>query len=241
MPRYQAVFFDLGGTLFSYRGAGQGSASVITRSVERLGLDVERKTIGRAYRSASRASTLHFAQKPYYLHRDLFRHTYTGFARELGAEPTEDFLSWTETAQRDALLAHMKPREDAVHTLGSLRDRGVYTSIVSNIDDDYLFPLVERWNLDRVLDHWTSSEEAQSCKPDPEFFHVALRKAAREPGHVLFVGDSPEHDIQGANRVGMDSALIVEEGVDPPLQSGPVDAKPTYTISNLSDLIDIIE
>lgn len=240
MPRYAAVFFDLGGTLFDYRGAGQGSASVIRDSVGRLGVRVERREIGRAYRKASRASVARFAKQPYYLHRDLFRHTFAGFARELGAEPTEEFLRWTEEAQREAVVRHMAPREDCVPTLSALRQRGVYTSIVSNIDDDYLVPLVERWRLHEVLDHWTSSEEARSCKPDPGFFRVALEKAGRRPDEVLFVGDSPEHDVQGASRAGMDTALIAEEGVVPPLQSQTVEVRPTHTISSLAEIVGLV-
>ena len=238
---YDAVFFDLGGTLFSYSQLGRGRVSPVLEAVRRLGIEVERGEVGRAYRTASREAYLRHGRQPFYLHRDLFRDTFRSFARELGCEASEEFLSWFEAAQRDMLLEQMQPREDCLDTLYVLRERGLYLSIVSNIDDDYLHPLVERWKLDQVLDDWTSSEEARSCKPDRAFFDLALAKSGRRAEEVLFVGDSPEHDIQGARAVGMTTVLIVEEGAPPPLQSGDVEVEPDYEIQALSEILALVE
>ena len=131
-------------------------------------------------------------------------------------------------------------REDCLDTLRALRERGLYLSIVSNIDDDHLFPMVERSGLNEVLDHWTSSEEARSCKPDPRFFELAMQKAGHSADQVLFVGDSPEHDVAGAKGVGMTTALIVEDGGAPPLQTGRATTAPDHQIRSLSELLELI-
>jgi HAD superfamily hydrolase (TIGR01509 family) len=130
----------------------------------------------------------------------------------------------------------MKLRDDCLDTLAELKSRGLYLSVVSNIDDDYLVPLVERSGLDNLLDDWTSSEEAQSCKPHARFFEVALEKAGCSADEVLFVGDSPEHDIDGAKSVGMRAVLIREEDVAPPLQTGRATLPPDHEIETLSEL-----
>ena len=143
-------------------------------------------------------------------------------------------------AQRDALFGGLRLRDDCVDTLRRLRGRGLYLSIVSNIDDDYLLPMVEQSGLQELLDHWTSSEEARSCKPDPGFFHLALEKAGRSPEEVLFVGDSREHDIQGARNVGMTSVLIVEEGSPLALLGPGTDTEPHHEIRELSELLDLV-
>jgi FMN phosphatase YigB (HAD superfamily) len=101
-------------------------------------------------------------------------------------------------------------------------------------------PLVERSGLDALLDHWTSSEEAQSCKPHPRFFEVALEKARCSADEVLFVGDSPEHDINGAKAVGMRAALIREPDTTPPLQTGRETLTPDHEIETLSELKDLV-
>jgi putative hydrolase of the HAD superfamily len=237
---YRAVFFDLGGTLFSYREAGKATGSVLFEAAGRLGVEQEPRAIGRAYRSASREAYALHGKRPFYMHRDLFRDTFRAFARELGREASHGFLDWFEAAQREALVEGMRPRPDCNETLRALRERGLYTSIVSNIDDDYLEPLVERWRLAELLDHWTSSEEARSCKPDRAFFELALEKARCRAEHVLFVGDSPEHDIQGARGAGMTSVLIVEDE-PPPLQSGDVEVEPHHEIRELREILALVE
>lgn len=239
--RHTAVFFDLGGTLFSYKDVGQRAGSVIIEAARRLGVDPESRQIGRAYRKASAEAYARHGSKPYYLHRDLFGDTIRAFASEFGHEASDEFLEWFHGAQRASVLERLRPREDCHDTLRALRERGLYTSIVSNIDDDYLIPLVQDWELEELLDHWTSSEEAQSCKPDRAFFELALKKAGRAPEEVIFVGDSPEHDIQGARRMGMTSILIVEDGMPPPLQSGEVDVEPHHEVKSLSELLQLIE
>jgi 2-haloalkanoic acid dehalogenase type II len=239
-PPYQAVFFDLGGTLFSYREVGRWTLDALVSAAARLGVDVSTREIGMAYRAASREVNLGYADRAFYLHSDLFRDTFRAFAEGLGGEASEEFLDGSVADLRDALVSNMVLREDCLETLRQLRDQGLYLSIVSNIDDDHLLPMVENSGLKQVLHHWTSSEEARSCKPDPAFFRLALKKAGCSPEAVLFVGDSPEHDIQGAQNLGMTTALIKEEGTTAPLQTGRVTAAPDHEISSLSELISLV-
>ncbi len=235
------MFFDLGGTLFSYRDVGRWTFSALLASAKKLGIDAEPRDIGRAYRDASNAANERFVDQPYYLHSDLFRETFTLFADRLGARASQDFLDYSIAALRAALVGNMALRPDCLDTLRALKAKGLYLSIVSNIDDDYLMPMVADSGLDSILDHWTSSEEARSCKPDPGFFHLALEKADCRPEQVLFVGDSPTHDIQGAKGVGMTAALIVEGDAGPPLQDGREPTPADHEIRALSDLIALVE
>jgi putative hydrolase of the HAD superfamily len=236
---YRAVFFDLGGTLFSYRDVGRWTLDALKGMAEQLGVDAPVREIGMAYRAASHEANGRYVSQPFYMHRDLFRDTFTGFAERLGKTPTPEFVDWSEDALRQALVDNVVLRSDCLETLAALRDAGLYLSIVSNIDDDHLMPMVERSGLSDLLQHWTSSEEARSCKPDPGFFQLALEKAERSPEEVLFVGDSPEHDIAGAKNLGMTAVLIVEEGAKPPLQSGRATVDPDHEIRTLSELIPI--
>lgn len=240
----RAVFFDFGGTLFSYasflqamRGTGE-RRPIFARAAERLGVDADRRAIARAYGAASSEAYLRFHDQPYYLHRDLFLETFRLFARELGAEVDDAFLAWFYDLQRDALLEGFELRADCVATLETLRADGLSLHIVSNIDDDYLHPMVARSGLDALLDHWTSSEEARSCKPDRRFFELALGKSGCQAGEVLFVGDSPVHDVAGARAVGMRTALIREEGAPPPGQLGDA-PPPDHEIWSLGELVPI--
>ena len=235
----KGVFFDLGGTLFSYSGAANGRT--LMEAVERIGIRAERRDIGRAYMAASREVNADFAQRSYYLHRDLFEGIFRNFVARMGVRYREEDFEWYEARNRSGIVDSLVVRHDCHDTLAELKARTLYLSIVSNIDDDMLHPLVEREALHRWLDHWTSSEEARSCKPHARFFELALEKAGLAPQDVLFVGDSPEHDVQGAHEAGMQTVLIGDPDTQPPLQVGRETVAPDHTIRDLSELVEIVE
>ncbi len=237
--RVAAVFFDFGGTLFSYRQVGGGTVRLIDDAVGRLGLEVEPARIGSAYRDATRDAYLALQERPYYLHRELFADTWQRFARGLGAEPPADWVDWLIDSQRGIVTEQFSLREDCVATLEELRESGLRVAVVSNIDDDYLHPMIERAGLADVLHHWTSSEEARSCKPDAGIYRYACAKADCRPEHVLFVGDSPEQDIVGARALGMTTVLFREEGSPPPGSGVGTAASPHHQITRLSEVLPL--
>ena len=235
------MLFDLGGTLFRY-GGNRRMGRVVSDTVGALGIEVEPSEIGSAWREASAAVMREYAAKPYYLHKDLFQDMLRDFAARLGAAVSEEAAESFHVRQRDAAIGGLEIRDDCVATLEALKARGLYLSIVSNIDDDYLDPLVEKHGLDRILDDWTSSEEAASCKPDAAIYRFALEKAGLGPAQALFVGDSLQHDVAGAAKVGLRSVRIVEPGVETPLTHGlDVTARPDWEIAALSELVAIVD
>ena len=231
----KAVFFDLGGTLFSYREIPKISRRVMQEAARRLGASEDLDSLNRAFARASRD----FLNRDYYLHRDLFMASYQEIANQLGACPDDDFYAWFYEAQREVMVQGMVPREDCYATLSGLRDRGLSLSIVSNIDDDYLDPLMENLGLRPFFDHTSSSEEARSCKPHPGIFEYALRKAKVRSEEVVFVGDSLHHDIRGARDVGMLSVLIEESSRPSP--GGDNGPEPDYVVNCLSDLLRVLD
>jgi len=234
-----AVFFDLGGTLFSYGGRLGGSIRFVLDSFD---IDAPPEQIGESWRAATNRAGEYYGRQRYFLHRDLFRDTLGHFLEVFGHRADEDFFRTFHQRQLEALLENLPIRPECHATLEALRDRGLYLSIVSNIDDDYLYPLLEKHALLPFFDHCTSSEEARSCKPHPEIFHYALGKSGRDVQQVLFVGDSLHHDVAGASQLGMRSARIVEAGVSTPLTHGlAVVADPTYEITALDHLLEIID
>ena len=239
----RAVFFDFGGTLFSYSVLAKTSfRKLLERAVARLGVEAPLAEAGRAYGKASVESFLAFDSKAYYLHRELFEDTFRRLALALGAEPERDFLDGCLEEQRSLFFEGCTLRSDCLAMLTSLREAGIHVAIVSNIDDDYLLPMMEKVGLDRVLDAWTSSEEAKSCKPDRAIFDRAMKKAGVQAEQAFFVGDSPVHDIAGALRVGMQTVLIQEPGQRPPgaVEGGVAQAEAHYVIEELAELLPIV-
>lgn len=235
----KALFFDLGGTLFSYREVPKASQRIMLEAARRLGTSEDLALLGQAFSRASRQAGRDFLSRDYYRHRDFFMASYEAFATEMGGTPDDDFCLWFYEAQREALVQGMAPRMDCYETLRALRDRQMSLSVVSNIDDDYLDPLMESLGLHPFFDHVSSSEEARSCKPHPGIFDYALQKAGVSAEEVIFVGDSLHHDIRGARDVGMTSVLIEDSSDLIPV--GGEDVVPDYVVDSLSGLLQIVD
>jgi 2-haloalkanoic acid dehalogenase type II len=236
MNGIRAVFFDLGGTLLSNIQIPIVNMPVLEEAASRLGVEGGISGIVGAYLDASRQTNASYVNRPFYLHRDLFLDTARHLLEILGREQSEEFSEWLYRAQREVMIGQLVLREDCFETLDALRSRGLLLAIVSNIDDDWLEPMMANLGLRSYFDHWISSEEARSCKPHPGIFHYALARVGCGPEEVIFVGDSRVHDIQGARAAGMRSVLITEEGGVSHLDDEHFLAEPDHVIGELREL-----
>jgi HAD superfamily hydrolase (TIGR01509 family) len=237
---FEAVFLDFGGTLFSYRTMERPTVLLLERAAARLGLELATDEVIRVWRAASQQVWLEYMHRPFYLHRDLFREMYRRFTRALGSTASAEFLDWFHEEQLGLAVEYLELREGCLETLRDLREAGLHVGIVSNIDEDFLQPMLERGGLEKEVQSRTSSEEARSCKPDPGIFQCALSKAGVEPETVLFVGDSPEADVLGGQRAGMTTVLIHEDDFPPPGAGVGPSAKPDHIIQALPELLPIV-
>ena len=237
----QAVFFDFGGTLFSYREVqGRTFIPLMLEGLARLRVELDPREAGRAYRQASAEAFQAYFSQPYYLHRDVFEEIFRRFARGVGGEPSAEYVRWFYEAQRRMVYEGFALRPGCFEVLSELRATGAHVGLVSNIDDDYLGPMLERAGLCACLDSWTSSEEARSCKPDSGIYRHALAKASAVPERCVFVGDSPEQDIAGARRLGMHTILISDAGVEPPASGAGSAGEPHHRIKDLREIPDLV-
>ena len=60
-----------------------------------------------------------------------------------------------------------------------------------------------------------SSAEVGRAKPAPEPFRAGLELAGVRGRDALFVGDSPDTDIEGARAAGIRALLVAREGPAP--------------------------
>ncbi|MCL4686818.1 HAD family hydrolase [Myxococcota bacterium] len=223
--RHRAVFFDLGGTLFSYASINAHFDRLLTELARGRGVETPVEKLRHAYRIAMGTTMSGWAGRPYYLHRDLFTEAHVQFLRSLGVEASADDPDLRFSQGRVLGEPEIAPRADAATTLAALRARGLHVSIVSNIDDDQLEAVWSRLGLDAHVDAITTSEEARSCKPDARIFELALAKAGDPPpASVVFVGDSPWHDVAGANALGMTSVLLGAAPAGAPIPHHQIDA-----------------
>lgn len=80
------------------------------------------------------------------------------------------------------------------------------------------------------------AEDIGVSKPHPDIFQAALDKANAKAENVVHVGDDPEHDIHGANNIGMHTVWMNNYSKPWP----DAYAAPDFEISNLRQLPDLI-
>jgi putative hydrolase of the HAD superfamily len=120
--------------------------------------------------------------------------------------------------------------------LESLRGR-FRVAAVSNFDDSQTMrSLLARLGLDRLFSTAVISIDFGRRKPHPTIFEEALRRIDASPQRTLFVGDSLNEDIGGAQSVGMDAAWIDRQGKGVK-EEGPV---PTYVIRELGEVAELL-
>lgn len=104
-----------------------------------------------------------------------------------------------------------KPRlmKSVKKTLSGLRQRGARLYLLSNAQSCFTIPELRQLALlDGVFDGIFLSSDFGSKKPAPDFFHTALAQTGLSASEVLMVGNDPNADIRGADRVGMESRYI---------------------------------
>jgi 2-haloalkanoic acid dehalogenase type II len=237
MAAVRAVLFDFGGTLYDYATLEAAERESLVELARQFGIDAEPGAIQRAHRAAMRRVFRHYLPRRFYLHRDLFRDAVIGMLESFGAAPDPARLDRYRAAQWQRHARDFTLREGVFDTLGALRRRGIHLGIVSNIDDDQLGHLLEIAAIASYFDSVLSSEQAQSCKPDPSIFEEAVRRAGCTAEEALFVGDTLAQDIAGANRVGLQSVLLWHrDDRDPPTE----EPRPRHVIRRIPDLLDLV-
>lgn len=104
---------------------------------------------------------------------------------------------------------------EAAGVLSALRARGLTLAVVSNWDVS-LPDALRRTGLEGLVDAVITSARVGSSKPGSAIFLAALEAVGAPAAQALHVGDSVEHDVQGAMRAGI-SPVLVRRG-DPAAQ-----------------------
>ena len=116
---------------------------------------------------------------------------------------------------------------------------GIITNGAHDKHTDSQFSKVRHLGLSERIQSLTISDEVGVRKPNIEIFEVACKRAGVLPKDAMFVGDSIENDIVGANRAGITSVLIDRKSdiLIPEIAAG----RPDYSVSNLYDVLSCLE
>ncbi|WP_049904522.1 HAD family hydrolase [Natrialba asiatica] len=194
---WQAVFWDIGGVILELESVRAAHATVIEEFVERNELDVSTVEAVETWRSAV---------GEFFRERDgtEFRAARDGYAKGFEAVAGESLATgeW-RPAFEETVQSAIEPVPGAVDAIERLAGRDLHVGVISDVDDDAGREMLARFGVRKRFDSITTSEEVGRTKPDPEIFETALEKAGVEPTRSLMIGDRYEHDVKGADEVGM--------------------------------------
>jgi putative hydrolase of the HAD superfamily len=202
-----AVTLDAGGTLLHpYPSVGE----VYSEVLERYGIIVDPDLLERCFRKAFRAAGSERSaevsdESEWRFWRTVVQETLEGHCPSDYFETIfEDLYCEFGTGQR------WKLAEDALPTIKSLKGRGYLVGILSNWDRR-LSQVLKELQVEPLLDACFISSEIGFEKPDLRIFRHVEGALGLEPVQILHVGDSREHDAEGARRAGW-NYLLVQNG-----------------------------
>lgn len=233
----KAVFFDLDGTLCDSDAAWSVAQRETFQLFREQYPDISEETLAKAW------STVHqrlFQQLDAgkCSMADVRDSRFSCLFKELGlpqgpiTEELNDFLS-------SRYLTHLRLYDD-VTILEELHAYhvGIITNGAHDEHTDSQLSKVRHLGLSERIQSLTISGEIGVRKPNLEIFKVACERAGVLFQEALFVGDSVENDIVGANRAGMTSVLINRNSDI--LTPKTADEQPDDSISNLHDVLSCL-
>jgi len=228
---YQHLFFDLDRTLWDYDA---NSTKALTDIFHSYKLD-------QSYTSAEEFLRI------YNHHNDLLWEDYRqGMITKEDLRTRRFELTLREKGINDHPLCmeigahymHIIPQlnilaPNTIETLEYLKDRQYRMYILTNGFLSTQQQKMAHSRLDSYFVRIFSSEELGVNKPHMKIFHWAVSAVHGKKKECLMIGDDFEVDIIGAKKYGIDTVWYNPAG----LKSDP---KPTYTISNMSELQKIL-
>lgn len=125
--------------------------------------------------------------------------------------------------------------DDSIQLVESLH-KDYRLTIITNGLKDVQDNRIRKSTIAKYFEDIVVSEEVEISKPDPKIFELALNNIKHtDKSNVLIVGDSLTSDIQGGINFGIDTCWF-----NPRKVVNTTGIKPTYEISNLLELNEII-
>ena len=132
---------------------------------------------------------------------------FRGVCEAMGVVADEAAIGRAEEVRIEFSRRILRPRADAVATLRRLRTLGLRTALISDCSADVpvLWPTTPYAEL---IDGPLFSCMEGLVKPDPDLYLRACGRLGVEPRDCVYVGDGGNHELTGAERVGMRAVLI---------------------------------
>ncbi len=149
----------------------------------------------------------------------------SGYSDEQARRLTEQAFELFIEARHDVTLF-----EGIEETLVTLKQAFKLVALTNGNAD------VMRLDISHLFDFGIKAEDINSSKPAAPHFELALQRSGIAAHEMLHIGDNPEHDVLGAQRMGIPCVWI--NAKDEPW---PHDQPPDLILKSVNELPDAIE
>jgi len=240
----KAVFFDMGGTIETFRfdrEMGLKATPVLNNLLITRGINLN---FGNSELYELISSGLDKYKKwaidslielpPAQVWKEYILNNYPQFFPILD-EIGEELMYWIETNYYEREL-----RSEIPVVLEKLREMGFVIGLISNVNSHGQVPEnLRKYGIIHYFDTIVTSSGYGRRKPDPSIFHHAAFLAKIPTSHCAYVGDRIARDILGSHRAGYRLAIQIIHDFD----HGELDegAQPDAVIHSMDELINIIQ
>lgn len=230
---YKTVFIDLDDTLWDFSG---NSKIAMKHVYEQFGLsryypDYEDFFTLYHTRNNELWALFHHAR----LTKEQLMHERIGFfLRRVGLNDSPKLVNEINESYFSSLKRQSGLRPYALELLQYLTRKSYPLFILSNGFSEVQFAKMETAGISNFFSGVILSEEVGANKPHPDIFNYALKKTESRPNETIMIGDNYDADIIGAQTVGIDQIYYN------PNHNEITSSKPTYTVSSLTEIPDIL-
>lgn len=133
----------------------------------------------------------------------------TGLAGEDVEQDKGEDIRSAEKALYLALMPEVEPLHGARELIEDLKGRDLAVILASSAKPDEIEHYLDLLDARDLADGWTTAEDVQATKPEPDLVEAALEKAGTRD--AVLVGDST-WDIEAAQRAGIEAVAVLTGG-----------------------------
>ena len=109
----------------------------------------------------------------------------------------------------DELLDEVSPLAGARDLVADLKERGHAVVLASSSIETHVDRFIDMLGVRDLADTWTTKDDVEGSKPDPDLVEAALAKAGTR--EAVMVGDTP-WDCEAARRAGIETIAVMTGG-----------------------------
>lgn len=216
---FKAVLFDLDNTLIDFMRMKKISCEAAISAMIDAGLEMDKDE---AYKALFALYGVHGIE-----HQEIFQK----FLRKVNGRIDYKILSRGINAYRKMQVGYLEPYPHVRGTLLALKAKGLKLGIVSDAPRLKAWMRITELGLSDFFDVVVTLDDTGVRKPGRMPFSAALRVLGARPREILFVGDNPARDIEGARKAGMKTCLAKYGQIFP-----DTGAKADYEVLDISEL-----